>query len=203
MPTTNYTGIAADLLNPYALLGGLTTLLLFFTHGVCFVALKTEGDMRERARRLAARSGVITIVVAAAFLVWTSSRGRHAARSLVARRARGRRAHRSRWCSTCGARRAGRSASGRRPSRRAVLDAVRSRCSPTSCRRRNDPANSLTIDERVEHRLHADGHELGGARLPAARAALPGLDVLGLPQARHARASSIAAAVPRTECGRS
>ncbi len=41
-----------DLLNPYALLGGLTTLLLFFTHGVVFVALKTDGDMRERARRL-------------------------------------------------------------------------------------------------------------------------------------------------------
>ena len=67
----NYTGTLFDLLNPYALLGGLTTLLLFFTHGVVFVSLKTEGDLRERARRLAARSGLITIVVAAAFLVWT------------------------------------------------------------------------------------------------------------------------------------
>ena len=51
----NYTGTLLDLLNPYALLGGLTTLLLFFTHGVVFVSLKTEGDLRERARRLAAR----------------------------------------------------------------------------------------------------------------------------------------------------
>ena len=67
----NYTGTLFDLLNPYALLGGLTTLLLFFTHGVVFVSLKTEGDIRERARRLASRSGVITIVVAAAFLLWT------------------------------------------------------------------------------------------------------------------------------------
>ncbi|MCD2441952.1 cytochrome d ubiquinol oxidase subunit II [Agromyces sp. SYSU K20354] len=67
----NFTGSLIDLLNPYALLGGLTTLLLFFTHGVVFVSLKTEGDLRERARRLAARAGVITIVVAAAFLVWT------------------------------------------------------------------------------------------------------------------------------------
>ena len=67
----NYTGSLLDLLNPYALLGGLTTLLLFFTHGVVFVSLKTEGDLRERARRLAARAGVITIVVAAAFLLWT------------------------------------------------------------------------------------------------------------------------------------
>ena len=67
----NYTGTLFDLLNPYALLGGVTTLLLFFTHGVVFVSLKTEGDLRERARRLAAGSGLATIVVAAAFLVWT------------------------------------------------------------------------------------------------------------------------------------
>jgi cytochrome d ubiquinol oxidase subunit II len=66
-----YTGTLFDLLNPYALLGGLTTLMLFFTHGVVFVSLKTEGDIRERARRLASRSGLITIVVAAAFLLWT------------------------------------------------------------------------------------------------------------------------------------
>lgn len=67
----NYTGTLFDLLNPYALLGGLTTLLLFFSHGLVFVSLKTEGELRERARRLAARVGLITIVVAAAFLVWT------------------------------------------------------------------------------------------------------------------------------------
>lgn len=67
----NYTGTLFDLLNPFALLGGLTTLLLFFTHGVVFASLKTEGELRERARRLAARSGLITIVVAAVFLVWT------------------------------------------------------------------------------------------------------------------------------------
>lgn len=67
----NYIGTFVELLNPYALLGGLTTLLLFFTHGVVFVSLKTEGDIRERARRLAVRSGILTIVVAAAFLLWT------------------------------------------------------------------------------------------------------------------------------------
>ncbi len=66
-----YTGTLFDLLNPYGLLGGLTTLLLFFTHGVQFLALKTDGDLRLRARALAVRSGLVTIVVAAAFLVWT------------------------------------------------------------------------------------------------------------------------------------
>jgi cytochrome d ubiquinol oxidase subunit II len=67
----NFTGTLLTLLNPYGLLGGLTTLLLFFTHGVQFVALKTDGELRERARVLASRSGVVTIVVAATFLVWT------------------------------------------------------------------------------------------------------------------------------------
>ncbi|GLK17563.1 cytochrome d ubiquinol oxidase subunit II [Herbiconiux flava] len=68
----DYTGSVFDLLNPYALLGGATTLLLFFTHGVVFVSLKTDGDIRARARTLATRSGAVTIVVAAAFLVWTT-----------------------------------------------------------------------------------------------------------------------------------
>ncbi|AGW41508.1 cytochrome D ubiquinol oxidase subunit II [Leifsonia xyli subsp. cynodontis DSM 46306] len=68
----NYTGTLFDLLNLYALLGGLTTLLLFFTHGVVFLSLKTEGDIRERARRLAVTAGALTIVVAAAFLLWTA-----------------------------------------------------------------------------------------------------------------------------------
>jgi len=67
----DFTGSLLTLLNPYGLLGGLTTLLLFFTHGVYFVALKTDGVVRESARRLAARSGILTVVVAAAFLLWT------------------------------------------------------------------------------------------------------------------------------------
>lgn len=68
----NYIGTFFDLLNPYALLGGLTTLLLFFTHGVVFVSLKTVGDIRLRARTLAVRSGLLTIVVVVWFLLWTT-----------------------------------------------------------------------------------------------------------------------------------
>ncbi|TFC93475.1 cytochrome d ubiquinol oxidase subunit II [Cryobacterium sinapicolor] len=68
----NYIGSFFDLLNPYALLGGLTTLLLFFTHGVIFISLKTEGDIRQRAQKLAVKAGIVTIVVAASFLVWTT-----------------------------------------------------------------------------------------------------------------------------------
>lgn len=66
-----FAGTVLTLLNPYALLGGATTLLLFFVHGVYFVALKTDGEVRANARALAKRAGLVTIVVAAAFLVWT------------------------------------------------------------------------------------------------------------------------------------
>ncbi|KAA9131209.1 cytochrome d ubiquinol oxidase subunit II [Microbacterium caowuchunii] len=66
-----FTGSLLTLLNPYGLLGGLTTLLLFFTHGVYFVALKTDGQVRRDARTLAAKSGIVTVLVAAIFLAWT------------------------------------------------------------------------------------------------------------------------------------
>ncbi|GID91059.1 cytochrome d ubiquinol oxidase subunit II [Amorphoplanes digitatis] len=67
-----YVGGFFDLLNPYALLGGLTTLTLFTLHGGVFLALKTGGEMRERAGRLAAVLAVPAVVVAAGFLLWTA-----------------------------------------------------------------------------------------------------------------------------------
>jgi cytochrome d ubiquinol oxidase subunit II len=66
-----YAGGLVDLLNPYALLGGVTTAALFLTHGAVFIALKTTGDIRERAGALAVRLGVGAAVVAVAFLAWT------------------------------------------------------------------------------------------------------------------------------------
>src|SRR5690242_19448981 len=48
-----YTGGFFNLLNPYALLGGATTLLLFLTHGATFLALKTDGEIRRKARTTA------------------------------------------------------------------------------------------------------------------------------------------------------
>ena len=66
-----FTGDLLDLLNPYALLGGLTTLTLFVTHGAVFLALKTRGDVRARANRLATQVGLVAAAVAVAFLVWT------------------------------------------------------------------------------------------------------------------------------------
>ena len=68
-----YVGGFFDLLSPYALLGGVTTLLLFLTHGALFVALKTDGDIRHRARALALKSGIAAAVAAVGFLLWTQS----------------------------------------------------------------------------------------------------------------------------------
>ncbi|MFJ3231321.1 cytochrome d ubiquinol oxidase subunit II [Streptomyces sp. NPDC086787] len=68
-----YVGTVGDLLNPYALLGGLVTLTLFTFHGTVFTALKTLGEIRERARTLALRVGLVTAVLAAVFLLWTQS----------------------------------------------------------------------------------------------------------------------------------
>ena len=68
-----YVGGFFDLLSPYALLGGVTTLQLFLTHGALFVALKTDGDIRHRARALALKSGVAAAVAAVGFLLWTQS----------------------------------------------------------------------------------------------------------------------------------
>ncbi len=65
-----FTGTLFTLLNPFGLLGGLTTLLLFALHGALFLGLKTRGDVQVRAMALAARLSVPTLVVAGAFAVW-------------------------------------------------------------------------------------------------------------------------------------
>lgn len=66
-----YTGNLFTLLNPYGLLGGLTTLSVFWLHGLIFISLKTDGEIKERARELAKKVGFGATVIAASFLVWT------------------------------------------------------------------------------------------------------------------------------------
>jgi cytochrome d ubiquinol oxidase subunit II len=68
-----YVGTLGDLLNPYAILGGLVTLTLFTFHGAVFAALKTVGDIRVRARALALKLGVVTAVLSLVFLTWTQA----------------------------------------------------------------------------------------------------------------------------------
>ncbi|WP_447038604.1 cytochrome d ubiquinol oxidase subunit II [Streptomyces sp. DSM 118878] len=68
-----YVGSFVDLLNPYAILGGLVTLTLFTFHGAVFASLKTVGDIRVRARRMALGLGLVTGVLALGFLLWTQA----------------------------------------------------------------------------------------------------------------------------------
>jgi cytochrome d ubiquinol oxidase subunit II len=63
----------ADLLSPYALLGGLATLTLFTLHGAVFLALKTDGPVRHRARAAVRRTGPVAVTVLAGFLAWTQT----------------------------------------------------------------------------------------------------------------------------------
>ncbi len=64
-----YTGNLFTLLNPVGLIGGLTTVALFLTHGAIFIALKTEGDIRNEARGLAVKVGAAAAVLAVVLLV--------------------------------------------------------------------------------------------------------------------------------------
>jgi cytochrome bd ubiquinol oxidase subunit II len=78
-----FTGSLFTLLNPLGLLGGLVTVTLFVTHGATFIALKTVGDIRVRARDLAWRSGLVSIVLTVVFLAWLQVRTGTLASALV------------------------------------------------------------------------------------------------------------------------
>jgi cytochrome d ubiquinol oxidase subunit II len=66
-----YTGSFFDLLQPYALLTGVTLVLICLLHGATFLSLKTTGDMRERSGRLARRVAPVTAAAVVAFAIWT------------------------------------------------------------------------------------------------------------------------------------
>ncbi len=61
-----------DLLHPYALLGGLTTLALFVSHGATFLSLRTSGELVARARAVAMRASLAAAALMAGFLLWTT-----------------------------------------------------------------------------------------------------------------------------------
>lgn len=67
------TGSVADLLTPYSLLGALTTGLLFALHGAIFLGLKTSGEVRADAVRIAKLLLAPTALVVAGFGIWTQA----------------------------------------------------------------------------------------------------------------------------------
>jgi cytochrome d ubiquinol oxidase subunit II len=66
-----YVGGFFNLLNPYALLGGVAGLAVFTLHGAIFLALRTEGELRQRAEALANRLWPIVLAVGAATVIAT------------------------------------------------------------------------------------------------------------------------------------
>lgn len=64
-----YAGGFWNLLNPYALLGGLTTLSLFVLHGAVFLSLRTRSDLMERAEAAAFRLWLPAVVLVFAFAI--------------------------------------------------------------------------------------------------------------------------------------
>jgi cytochrome bd ubiquinol oxidase subunit II len=63
-----YQGNLFTLLNPYGLLGGVLFLLLFIQHGALWLAIKSTGDLHERAVRTAKTLWPVLLVVAVIFL---------------------------------------------------------------------------------------------------------------------------------------
>jgi cytochrome d ubiquinol oxidase subunit II len=66
-----YVGGFFNLLNPYALIGGLATLSMFLLHGVIFLNLKTEGELRARALAATKKIGPATTVLVFLFVIAT------------------------------------------------------------------------------------------------------------------------------------
>jgi len=67
-----YHGTLLGLLNPYGLWTGVLFVVLFTVHGALWLALKTEGELGERALRWTQKAWFWLLAVAAIFLAWTA-----------------------------------------------------------------------------------------------------------------------------------
>jgi cytochrome bd ubiquinol oxidase subunit II len=65
----NYTGGFWNLLNPYALIGGLVTMSGFTLIGAVYMMLRTTGDLRETARKAALRIWLPTVIILVVFII--------------------------------------------------------------------------------------------------------------------------------------
>jgi len=67
-----FTGGFWSLFSPFALLGGAVLVALFLFHGAIFLALKTRGEVHERAKAFAARIGLGVIAAGGLWLLWSN-----------------------------------------------------------------------------------------------------------------------------------
>ncbi len=183
-----YTGGFFNLLNPYALLGGVVTLGLFVTHGATFLALKTNGSVRDKAHDLVGKVGLVTAVAAVLFLGWTLlDQGEVgtwitsvlAAASLLGALAMDR-TKREGWAFIL-------TGPDHRPGRaHPVHDPL-----PECHAEQHEPALQPHDRERVLDAVHPEGDDLGGRCHDANRAGLPVVDVLGVPPPDRRRRPSV------------
>ena len=66
-----YTGGFFNLLNPYALLGGVTFVVIFMLHGAIFLSMKTTENLVKTAQETARSLWIPALVLTVAFLVGT------------------------------------------------------------------------------------------------------------------------------------
>jgi cytochrome bd ubiquinol oxidase subunit II len=70
-----FTGNLFTLLNPYGLLGGITTVAVFLLHGANFLGLKLEGELRTRVNGFAKKLWGVTSVLYIALGIFTYAAG--------------------------------------------------------------------------------------------------------------------------------
>jgi cytochrome d ubiquinol oxidase subunit II len=80
----HFTGTLLTLLNPLSLLGGVVTTVAFSLHGAVFLALKTDGDLRHRARRLASQLAMLAVVGGGLYLVLVQAAHGRASADVIA-----------------------------------------------------------------------------------------------------------------------
>lgn len=71
-PGPHYNGGFGGLVHPIALLGGVVSLTVFCLHGAVFLALKTTGELRRRARRAAMLLIAPTVAAVAGLGAWVA-----------------------------------------------------------------------------------------------------------------------------------
>jgi cytochrome d ubiquinol oxidase subunit II len=76
-PQQEFVGGLGDLFRPYAVATGVTITLVCLLHGAAFLALRTTGDVRQRAVGLSKTLGPVTAVVVLAFVAWTRIESGH------------------------------------------------------------------------------------------------------------------------------
>jgi len=65
----NYVGGFFNLLNPYALVGGIASLLMFTLHGALFLNLKTTGEIEEKAKNVAKKLWLPTLISVILYII--------------------------------------------------------------------------------------------------------------------------------------